>query len=61
MIVGEKHERPHPVLQRQQLKRSEKHISLEMISQGSSEVSVMFVIETEQEKQPLEMLYDAFS
>ena len=29
---------------------SEKNINLEMISQGSSEVSVMFVIETEQEK-----------
>ena len=29
---------------------SDKHINLEMISQGSSEVSVMFVTQTEQEK-----------
>ena len=39
---------------------SEKHINLEMISQGSSEVSVMFVIETEQEKAAVRALYDAF-
>ena len=39
---------------------SEKHINLEMISQGSSEVSVMFVIETEQEKEAVRALYDAF-
>ena len=32
-----------------------------MISQGSSEVSVMFVIETEQEKAAVRALYDAFS
>lgn len=31
-----------------------------MISQGSSEVSVMFVIETEQEKEAVRALYDAF-
>ncbi|MGO2586696.1 MAG: ACT domain-containing protein, partial [Streptococcus thermophilus] len=39
---------------------SEKNINLEMISQGSSEVSVMFVIETEQEKEAVRALYDAF-
>ena len=39
---------------------SEKHINLEMISQGSSEVSVMFVIDTVQEKEAVRALYDAF-
>ena len=39
---------------------SEKNINLVMISQGSSEVSVMFVIETEQEKEAVRALYDAF-
>ena len=31
-----------------------------MISQGSSEVSVMFVIKTEQEKQAVRALYQTF-
>ena len=31
-----------------------------MISQGSSEVSVMFVTQTEQEKQAVRALYNAF-
>lgn len=31
-----------------------------MISQGSSEVSVMFVTQTEQEKQAVRSLYNAF-
>ena len=32
----------------------------ELISQGSSEVSVMFVIDTVQEKEAVRALYDAF-
>ena len=39
---------------------SEKHINLEMISQGSSEVSVIFVIDTVREKEAVRALYDAF-
>ena len=39
---------------------SDKHINLEMISQGSSEVSVMFVTQTEHEKQAVRALYKAF-
>lgn len=59
-VVGE-NMRDHSVLQRQQPKHSlKKTINLEMISQGSSEVSVMFVIETEQEKEAVRALYDAF-
>lgn len=39
---------------------SERDINLVMISQGSSEVSVMFVIETEQEKKAVRALYKEF-
>ena len=39
---------------------SEKQINLEMISQGSSEVSIMFVIKSEQEKEAIQALYTEF-
>ncbi|AND79873.1 aspartate kinase [Streptococcus pantholopis] len=39
---------------------SDSNINLEMISQGSSEVSVMFVIKTENEKKAVRALYRAF-
>lgn len=39
---------------------SEANINLQMISQGSSEVSVMFVIKKEQEKEAIKALYHAF-
>ena len=39
---------------------SDRHIILEMISQGSSEVSVMFVTQTEHEKEAVRALYKSF-
>ena len=60
MIVGENMKDHIGVTATAAKALSEKHINLEMISQGSSEVSVMFVIETEQEKAAVRALYDAF-
>ncbi|OFI50556.1 aspartate kinase [Floricoccus tropicus] len=39
---------------------SDAGINLEMLSQGSSEVSVMFVVKGDQEKEAITALYDAF-
>ena len=39
---------------------SQSNINLAMISQGASEVSVMFVVKTEQRNKALRALYDAF-
>ncbi len=39
---------------------SENNINIQMISQGSSEVSIMFVVNQEQEKQAIKALYDVF-
>ncbi|MFX3718777.1 ACT domain-containing protein, partial [Streptococcus suis] len=39
---------------------SKQNVNLEMISQGASEVSVMFVVKTEEKKRALHSLYEAF-
>ena len=39
---------------------SDNHINIQMISQGSSEVSIMIVINSEQEKAAIKALYKAF-
>ncbi len=60
MIVGE-HMKDHIGVTTTATKAlSDKGINLEMISQGSSEVSVMFVIKTEEEKHAVRALYNAF-
>ena len=59
MIVGENMKDHIGVTATAAKALSEKHINLEMISQGSSEVSVMFVIETEQESSRQSSLHDA--
>lgn len=35
-------------------------INIEMLSQGSSEVSVMFIVKSDQEKAAIKALYGAF-
>lgn len=60
MIVGEDMKNHIGVTATATKALSDKHINLEMISQGSSEVSVMFVTQTEQEKQAVRALYNAF-
>jgi len=60
MIVGEDMKNHIGVTATAAKALSDKHINLEMISQGSSEVSVMFVTQTEQEKQAVRALYNAF-
>ena len=60
MIVGEDMKNHIGVTATATKALSDKHINLEMISQGSSEVSVMFVTQTEQEKQAVRSLYNAF-
>ena len=60
MIVGENMKNHIGVTAKAAEAFSKKHINLEMISQGSSEVSVMFVIKTEQEKQAVRALYQTF-
>lgn len=39
---------------------SDRNINLAMISQGASEVSVMFVVKTTERNEALRALYDAF-
>ncbi|MBM7643417.1 aspartate kinase [Streptococcus loxodontisalivarius] len=60
MIVGENMKDHIGVTATATRALSDNHINLEMISQGSSEVSVMFVIKTEQEKEAVKALYNAF-
>lgn len=60
MIVGENMKSHIGVTATATKALSDKRINLEMISQGSSEVSVMFVIKTEQEKAAIKALYEAF-
>lgn len=60
MIVGENMKSHIGVTATATNALSDKRINLEMISQGSSEVSVMFVIKTEQEKAAIKALYEAF-
>lgn len=60
MIVGEDMKNHIGVTATATKALSEKHINLEMISQGSSEVSVMFVTQNEHEKQAVRALYKAF-
>ncbi|EHJ51684.1 aspartate kinase [Streptococcus macacae] len=60
MIVGENMKSHIGVTSKAAEAFSKKHINLEMISQGSSEVSVMFVIKTEQEKDAIRALYQTF-
>ena len=39
---------------------SDSKINIQMISQGSSEVSIMLVVNSEQEKAAIKALYEAF-
>lgn len=60
MIVGENMKSHIGVTASATKALSYQHINLAMISQGSSEVSVMFVIETAKEKEAVRALYKAF-
>lgn len=60
MIVGEDMKNHIGVTATATKALSDKHINLEMISQGSSEVSVLFVTQTEQEQRAVRALYNAF-
>lgn len=60
MIVGENMKNHVGVTAAATTSLSNHGINLVMISQGSSEVSVMFVIKTEQEKEAIKALYGTF-
>lgn len=60
MIVGENMREHVGVTATATKALSENNINLEMISQGSSEVSVTFVIKSDQEKSAVKALYQAF-
>lgn len=60
MIVGENMKSHVGVTATATKALSDEHINLAMISQGASEVSVMFVIKTIDEKQAITALYNAF-
>ncbi|MGT2930589.1 aspartate kinase [Streptococcus dentasini] len=60
MIVGENMKNQVGVMSTATKAMSDKNINIEMISQGSSEVSVMFVIKSEQEKSAVRAIYKAF-
>ncbi len=60
MIVGENMKSHVGVTATATAALSNKNINLAMISQGASEVSVMFVVKTEEKKKALQALYEAF-
>ena len=60
MIVGENMKSRVGVAATATTALSQRNINLAMISQGASEVSVMFVVKTEQRNKALRALYDAF-
>lgn len=60
MIVGENMKNHIGITAAATKALSEKNINLEMISQGSSEVSIMFVIKSKEEKAAIQALYSAF-
>ncbi len=60
MIVGEKMKSHIGVAATATTALSEAHVNLAMISQGASEVSVMFVIKTDERNKALVALYEAF-
>ena len=60
MIVGEKMKNHVGVTATAAKALSDHNISIQMLSQGSSEVSIMFVVKSEQEKAALRALYTAF-
>lgn len=60
MIVGEKMKSHIGLTATATKALSDNHINIQMISQGSSEVSIMIVINSEQEKAAIKALYRAF-
>ncbi|MGT2846637.1 aspartate kinase [Streptococcus massiliensis] len=60
MIVGENMKSHVGVTATAAKALSDNNINIQMLSQGSSEVSIMFVIKSEQEKEALKALYAAF-
>ena len=60
MIVGEKMKSHIGVTATATRALSENKINIQMMSQGSSEVSIMFVVNKEQEKAAIKALYQAF-
>lgn len=60
MIVGEQMKSHIGVAAAATAALSKRNINLAMISQGASEVSVMFVIKTQERNEALRALYDAF-
>ena len=60
MIVGEKMKSHIGVTATATKALSENNINIQMMSQGSSEVSIMFVVEKNQEKAAIRALYSAF-
>lgn len=60
MIVGEQMKSSIGVAATATAALSKRNINLTMISQGASEVSVMFVVRTEEQNEAIRALYDAF-
>lgn len=60
MIVGEQMKSSVGVAATATTALSQRNINLAMISQGASEVSVMFVVRTEERNEAIRALYDAF-
>lgn len=60
MIVGEKMKSHVGVTATAAKALSKNEINIQMISQGSSEVSIMFVVSKDQEEKAIKALYDAF-
>ena len=60
MIVGEKMKSQVGVTATAAKALSENEVNIQMISQGSSEVSIMFVVSKDQEEKAIKALYQAF-
>lgn len=60
MLVGEDMKEHVGVTARAAASLAKKHINIEMLSQGSSEVSVMFIVKEKDEQEALRAIYDEF-
>lgn len=60
MVVGENMKNHVGIMSTATKALAENHINIEMISQGSSEVSILFVIKSQEEKEAIRVLYQSF-
>ena len=60
MVVGEEMQSHIGVTARAATALAEKHINIKMLTQGATEVSLMFIVQEKDEKEAVKALYEAF-